>query len=43
MQNNKHSFSNTINTAVNAAILGGLAIMDIYGKLNFDLEMVTNQ
>ena len=42
MKNNKLSFSNTIDIAVNAAILGGLAIMDIYGKPGFDRKIKDN-
>lgn len=42
MKNNKHSFPSSIEIAVNAAILGGLAIMDIYGKPSFDLKIKDN-
>lgn len=42
MKNNKDTFSNTIEIAVHAAILGGLAIMDIYRKPSFDLKTKDN-
>ncbi len=42
MKNSKDTFSNTIEIAVNAAILGGLAIMDIYRKSSFYLKTKYN-
>lgn len=35
-------FSNTLEIAINAAILAGMAIMDIYGKPDFDLKIKDN-
>ena len=42
MTNIKDTFSNTMEIAVNAAIFGGLAIMDIYRKPSFDLKTKDN-
>lgn len=42
MENKKHSFSNLMEIAVRAAISGGLAIMEVYGKPNFDSSIKNN-
>ena len=42
MTNKKYQFSNNLEIAVNAAILAGLAIIDIYGNPKFDLTIKDN-
>lgn len=42
MKNSKDTFSKTMELAVKSAISGGLAIMDIYRKPSFDLQIKDN-
>lgn len=42
MKNSKETFASNIETAVNASILGGIAILEIYQKPSFDFQTKDN-